>query len=210
MNEILKKIEKIKIVPVVVLEDVIDAAPLANALCKGGLACAEVTFRTKRAAEVLRKMKATRPDMLVGAGTVLTKEQVDEAINAGAEFVVSPGLNPEIVEYCINKEITIIPGCANPSDIEQALKYHLEVVKFFPAEALGGLKLIKAMSAPYKDVKFMPTGGINLKNVKEYLSFKPVIACGGTWMVPKDMVENKEFDKIERLTKEAVEAIKGE
>lgn len=209
MNEILKKIEEVRIVPVVVLEDAKDAAPLANALCEGGLACAEVTFRTDEAAEVIKEMKKARPDMLVGAGTVLTKEQVDQAVDAGAQFIVSPGLNPEIVEYCVNKNLTIIPGCANPSDVEQALKYHLEVVKFFPAEALGGLKLIKAMSAPYKNVKFMPTGGINPKNVKEYLDFKAIIACGGTWMVPKDAVENKEFDKIEKLTKEAVEAIRG-
>ena len=209
MNEILKKIEEVRIVPVVVLEDAKDAAPLANALCEGGLACAEVTFRTDEAAEVIKEMKKARPDMLVGAGTVLTKEQVDQAVDAGAQFIVSPGLNPEIVEYCVNKNLTIIPGCANPSDVEQALKYHLEVVKFFPAEALGGLKLIKAMSAPYKNVKFMPTGGINPKNVKEYLDFKAIIACGGTWMVPKDAVENKEFDKIEKLTKEAVEAIQG-
>ena len=209
MNEILKKIEEVRIVPVVVLEDAKDAAPLANALCEGGLACAEVTFRTDEAAEVIKEMKKARPDMLVGAGTVLTKEQVDQAVDAGAQFIVSPGLNPEIVEYCVNKNLTIIPGCANPSDVEQALKYHLEVVKFFPAEALGGLKLIKAMSAPYKNVKFMPTGGINPKNVKEYLDFKAIIACGGTWMVPKDAVENKEVDKIEKLTKEAVEAIRG-
>lgn len=209
MNEILKKIEEVRIVPVVVLEDVKDAAPLANALCEGGLACAEVTFRTEEAAEVIKEMKKARPDMLVGAGTVLTKEQVDQAVDAGAQFIVSPGLNPEIVEYCVNKNLTIIPGCANPSDVEQALKYHLEVVKFFPAEALGGLKLIKAMSAPYKNVRFMPTGGINPNNVKEYLDFKAIIACGGTWMVPKDAVENKEFDKIEKLTKEAVEAIQG-
>lgn len=209
MNEILKKIEEVRIVPVVVLEDAKDAAPLANALCEGGLACAEVTFRTEEAAEVIKEMKKARPDMLVGAGTVLTKEQVDQAVDAGAQFIVSPGLNPEIVEYCVNKNLTIIPGCANPSDVEQALKYHLEVVKFFPAEALGGLKLIKAMSAPYKNVRFMPTGGINPNNVKEYLDFKAIIACGGTWMVPKDAVENKEFDKIEKLTKEAVEAIQG-
>lgn len=209
MNEILKKIEEVRIVPVVVLEDAKDAAPLANALCEGGLACAEVTFRTEEAADVIKEMKKARPDMLVGAGTVLTKEQVDQAVEAGAQFIVSPGLNPEIVEYCVEKNLTIIPGCANPSDVEQALKYHLEVVKFFPAEALGGLKLIKAMSAPYKNVRFMPTGGINPNNVKEYLDFKAIIACGGTWMVPKDAVENKEFDKIEKLTKEAVEAIQG-
>lgn len=209
MNETLKKIEETRIVLVVVLEDVNDAAPLANALCNGGLACAEVTFRTAEAAEVLKKMKEARPDMLVGAGTVLSTKQVDEAVEAGAEFIVSPGLNPDVVSYCVSRGITIIPGCANPSDIEQALKYNLDVVKFFPAEALGGLKLIKAMSAPYKTIKFMPTGGINPKNVKEYLDCKAIIACGGTWMVPHDAVANKDFAQIEKLTKEAVAAIQG-
>ena len=181
------KIKKIGIVPVVKLEDAQDAKPLAKALCDGGLPCAEVTFRTEQAADAIKNMKEAYPEMLVGAGTVLTTSQVNEAVNAGAEFIVSPGLNPEVVEYCIEKNIPILPGCANPSDVEQAIKYGLKVVKFFPAEAAGGIKTIKAMAAPYHQMKFMPTGGVNLDNINEYLNFDKIIACGGTWMV-KDIM----------------------
>ncbi|MBQ4564464.1 MAG: bifunctional 4-hydroxy-2-oxoglutarate aldolase/2-dehydro-3-deoxy-phosphogluconate aldolase, partial [Lachnospiraceae bacterium] len=158
---VLKEIEKIGIIPVVVLDRVEDAIPLGKALIEGGLPCAEVTFRTEAAEECIRVMSETFPDLLVGAGTVLTTDQVDRAVAAGAKFIVSPGLNPRIVKYCVEKGIVIVPGCANPSDIEQALENGLEVVKFFPAEAIGGLKMIKAMAAPYVGVKFMPTGGIN-------------------------------------------------
>lgn len=183
MHETLKKIQEIGIVPVVVLEDAKDAAPLAQALCDGGLPCAEVTFRTEAAEESIRIMAEQFPDMLIGAGTVLTTDQVDRAVAAGAKFIVSPGLNPRIVKYCVEKGILITPGCTNPSDIEQALENGLEVVKFFPAEPAGGLKMIKAMAAPYVGVKFMPTGGINAENVKEYLKYDRIIACGGSWMV---------------------------
>ena len=167
MDKVLEQIQEIGIVPVVVLNDAKDAEPLAKALCDGGLACAEVTFRTAAAEESIRIMSEKFPDMLVGAGSVLTIEQVDRAVAAGAKFIVSPGLNPRIVKYCVDKGILITPGCANPSDIEQALEQGLEVVKFFPAEAAGGLKMIKAMAAPYVGVKFMPTGGINQNNVRE-------------------------------------------
>ncbi len=164
MNEVLEKISKIGIVPVVVLDDAKDAKPLAEALIKGGLPCAEVTFRTAAAEESIRIMAGEFPEMLVGAGTVLTTEQVDRAVNAGAKFIVSPGLNPKIVKYCIDKGVPVTPGTSNPSDVEQAIELGLEVVKFFPAEAAGGLNMIKSMAAPYTQMKFMPTGGITAKN----------------------------------------------
>lgn len=208
MNEVLEKIHELGIVPVVVLNDAKDAAPLAKALCDGGLPCAEVTFRTAAAEESIRIMTERFPEMLVGAGTVLTKDQVDRAVSAGAKFIVSPGLNPEIVKYCVDKGILITPGCANPSDVEQALAYGLDVVKFFPAEPAGGLKMIKAMAAPYVGVKFMPTGGINQNNVREYLAYDRILACGGSWMVKGELVDAGEFDKIEELTREAVELVK--
>lgn len=208
MNETLKKINEIGIVPVVVLNDAKDAAPLAKALCDGGLPCAEVTFRTEAAEESIRIMSEQFPEMLVGAGTVLTTEQVDRAVAAGAKFIVSPGLNPRIVKYCVEKGILITPGCSNPSDIELALENGLEVVKFFPAEAAGGLKMIKAMAAPYVGVKFMPTGGINPKNVREYLAYDRIIACGGSWMVTADLVNNGEFGKITELAKECTAIVK--
>lgn len=209
MNKILEKIYKIGIVPVVKIENVEDSVPLAKALCEGGIPCAEVTFRTDACGEAIKRMKKAYPNMLIGAGTVLTKKQVDEAIQSGAEFIVSPGLNPEIVEYCISKNILITPGCSNPSDVEQAIKYNLDVVKFFPAESSGGIKMIKAMSAPYKNIKFMPTGGINEQNLREYLDNEKVIACGGTWMIPDELIIKKDFDGIRKLVMKAVEKMLG-
>ena len=208
MNEVLERIQEIGIVPVVVLNDAKDAEPLAQALCNGGLPCAEVTFRTDAAEESIRIMSEKFPNMLIGAGTVLTTDQVDRAVAAGAKFIVSPGLNPRIVKYCVEKGILITPGCTNPSDIEQALENGLEVVKFFPAEPAGGLKMIKAMAAPYVGVKFMSTGGINATNVREYLAYDIILACGGSWMVKGSLVDAGEFDKIEELTREAVEIVK--
>lgn len=193
------------VVPVVVLDDADDAAPLAEALIKGGLPCAEVTFRTEAAEESIRIMNKKYPDMLVGAGTVLTTEQVDRAVAAGAKFIVSPGFDPEIVDYCLEKKIPVFPGCISPSEVVQAVKRGLKVVKFFPAEQAGGLAMLKAMAAPYTMLKFMPTGGINTKNLKEYLGFSKILCCGGSWMVKGDMIKNKEFDKITEMTKEAVE-----
>ena len=204
MNEVLEKISKIGIVPVVVLDDAKDAKPLAEALVKGGLPCAEVTFRTAAAEESIRIMASEFPEMLVGAGTVLTTEQVDRAVNAGAKFIVSPGLNPKIVKYCIEKGVPVTPGTANPSDVEQAIELGLEVVKFFPAEAAGGLNMIKSMAAPYTQMKFMPTGGVSAKNLKEFLECKSITACGGSWMVKGDLIEAGNFEEIERLTAEAV------
>lgn len=205
----MKTIEEIfaelKVVPVVVLDDVKDAEPLAKALVEGGLPCAEVTFRTEAAAESIRIMTEVYPDMLVGAGTVLTTEQVDKAVGSGAKFIVSPGFDPEIVDYCIGKNIPVFPGCISPSEVAQAVKRGLKVVKFFPAEQSGGLAMIKAMAAPYHMLKFMPTGGINTKNLKEYLACDKILCCGGSWMVKGDMIKAGEFEKIKKLTREAKE-----
>ena len=207
MNEVLEKLGQYGIVPVVVLNDSKDAEPLADALCEGGLACAEVTFRTEAAAESIKIMSEKHPEMLVGAGTVLTIEQVDEAVAAGAKFIVSPGLNPEVVKYCLDKNIAITPGVVTPSEMEKAIELGLNIVKFFPAEPSGGLSMIKAVSAPYTMLKFMPTGGINPGNVKEYLKSDKIFACGGSWMVKGSLIKSGDFDKITALTKEAVELV---
>ena len=209
MNEILKQISDIGIVPVVVINDAKDALSLAEALIDGGLPCAEVTFRTPAAEEAIRLMSENFPEMLVGAGTVLTPEQADRAMKAGAKFLVSPGLNTEVVKHCIAKGYPITPGTANPSDIEAALSLGLDAVKFFPAEAAGGLAMIKAMSAPYPHVKFMPTGGISAKNVTEYLAFDKIFACGGSWMVKSDMIAAGDFEGIRKMTEEAVQTMLG-
>ena len=208
MNDTLKQIGATGIVPVVVLNKVADAEPLAEALIKGGLPCAEVTFRTDAAEESIRAISKKFPDMFVGAGTVLTTEQVDRAIGAGAKFIVSPGLNPKVVEYCIKKGYPITPGIMTPTELEFALGFGLDVVKFFPAENAGGLKMIKAMSAPYTMMKFMPTGGINATNVRDYLACDKILACGGSWMVKGDLINAGNFETIEKLTKEAAQIVK--
>lgn len=209
MSNILKEMSNIGIIPVVALDDAKDAAPLAKALIKGGIPCAEVTFRTDAAEETIRIMANEYPEMLVGAGTVLTTEQVDKAVEAGAKFIVSPGLNPKIVKYCLDNNIVVIPGCTNPSDVEVAIELGLETVKFFPAEPAGGLPMIKAMSAPYTKMKFMPTGGINENNLKSYLDFNKIIACGGSWMVKNDLIEAGNFEEITKLTRNAVNKMLG-
>lgn len=209
MNEILNQLEKCMIVPVVVLNNAKNAKPLGEALCQGGLPCAEVTFRTEAAEESIRIMSENFPNMLVGAGTVLTTEQVDRAVNAGAKFIVSPGFDEEIVDYCLEKGIVVLPGCATPSEVAKAVKRGLEVIKFFPAEQAGGLSMIKAMAAPYTMVKFMPTGGINPENVEDYLRFDKIFACGGSWMVKNSLIENQEFDKIRQLSEDAVKLAKS-
>ena len=208
MNQVLEQFQKIGITPVVVLEDAKDAEPLGRALMEGGLPCAEVTFRTAAAEEAIRIMSEKFPDMLVGAGTVLTTEQVDRAVAAGAKFIVSPGINPKVVEYCVKKNIPITPGTCNPSNVETALEFGLEVVKFFPAEQAGGLNYIKAIAAPYTGVKFMPTGGINATNVREYLKYNRIIACGGSWMVKGDLIKAGDFEKFKELTAEAAAIVK--
>jgi len=204
-----ERFEDFGVVPVVVLDDVKDALPLAKALTEGGLPCAEVTFRTEAAEESIKVMAEAYPDMVVGAGTVLTIEQVDAAVKAGAKFIVSPGFDPEIVDYCLEKEIPIFPGCVTPSEVAQAVKRGLKVVKFFPAEPAGGVAMIKAMAAPYNQLRFMPTGGIGTQNLKDYLEFNKIICCGGSWMVKADLIKNGEFEKICKLTKEAKELAKS-
>ena len=205
MKAIEKQFEELGVVPVVVLENKEDAVPLAEALVQGGLPCAEITFRTEAAAESIRLMSEKYPDMLVGAGTVLTTEQVDLAVKSGAKFIVSPGFDPEIVDYCLEKNIPVFPGCISPSEVAQAVKRGLKVVKFFPAEQAGGIAMIKAMAAPYHNIRFMPTGGINTGNLEDYLSCDKILCCGGSWMVKGDMIRNGEFEKIQVLVKEAKE-----
>ena len=207
MSNVSETIHKMGVVPVVVLNDAKDAAPLAKALYEGGLPCAEVTFRTEAAEESIRIMTTEYPDMFVGAGTVLTIEQVDRAVAAGAKFIVSPGFDPEIVDYCLSKDIPVYPGCITPSEVAQAVKRGLKVVKFFPAEQFGGVSTIKALAAPYVGVKFMPTGGVNAKNLESYLSCDKIVACGGSWMVKGDLVKEGKFDDIKKLVKEAVQLV---
>lgn len=209
MNEILRKIGDMGIVPVVKIDNAKDAEPLGRALIEGGLPVAEITFRTEAAQKAIENISFKLPQILVGAGTVLNTDQVKRAVAAGARFIVSPGFNASVVEYCIKNDIPVTPGCSNPTDIEMALAYGLEVVKFFPAEAFGGLNTIKAVSAPYGTLKFIPTGGISEKNIKEYLAFNKILACGGSWMVKDELIKAGKFDEIERLTREAVGIMLG-
>ena len=207
--DMIRKIASLGIVPVIKLNDPERAVPLCRALARGGLPVAEITFRTAAAEESIRRVTRELPDMLVGAGTVLTARQADAAMAAGAGFIVTPGFNPEVVGHCVEKGYPIFPGCPTTSDIEQAIRFGLRVVKFFPAEAMGGLNTIKALSAPYGDMLFMPTGGVNEDNLNSYLSFPRIIACGGSWMAKSDLIENGEFDKIEELTRSAVRKMLG-
>lgn len=204
MHAELLKLQKTRIIPVLALPSAADAVPVAEALVGGGLPCAEVTFRTEAALAAIRTM-AGRGDMQVGAGTVLKVDQVKAAVDAGATFIVSPGINPKVVKYCVDNGIPITPGTANPTDIEIALDFGLEVVKFFPAETLGGLEALKAFSAPYNMMKFIPTGGIGANNLRDYLGFPKVIACGGTWMVKAELITERKFDRISQLCREAMQ-----
>lgn len=209
MTDVNKRIEEIGVVPVIKLTNPErDAKPLADALCEGGLPVAEVTFRAAGADTAIRLMKEAHPKMLVGAGTVLTTEHVDKALAAGAEFIVTPGFDGELVQYCQEKGIAIFPGCTIPTDYHAAYKFGLEVLKFFPAEQSGGLAKIKAMNAPFPMFKVMPTGGISLKNLNEYLSAPVICACGGSYMVTADLIENQKWDEIIDLCKQSVEIVK--
>lgn len=208
MSDILKRFEEVGIIPVVVLNDAKDAEPLGKALIEGGLPVAEVTFRTEAAEESIRILSEKYPELLVGAGTVLTTEQVDRAVAAGAKFIVSPGLNPKTVKYCQEKGIPICPGVVTPGEIEKALDLGLDHVKFFPAEPSGGLPMIKALGAAFTKLRFMPTGGINAKNVVEYLKCDKIFACGGSWMVKGDLIKAGDFEKITELCKEAAQIVK--
>lgn len=208
MQNTLGKITQMKIVPVVAIQDADHSDALADALIAGGLPCAEITFRTAAAQDAIRNM-AKRGDMLVGAGTVLTTDQAKSAIDAGATFIVAPGFNPNVVRYCMEHNIPMSPGVATPTDIEAAMEMGLEILKFFPAESIGGLKTLKAISAPYTKAKFIPTGGINASNVVEYLEHPSVVACGGSWMVTSALIANEQFDQITSLTREAVNLVNG-
>ncbi|MBO0214716.1 bifunctional 4-hydroxy-2-oxoglutarate aldolase/2-dehydro-3-deoxy-phosphogluconate aldolase [Vibrio sp. Vb2880] len=196
-----QRLQHIKIVPVIAINDAAHAVPLAKVLVENGLPCAEVTFRTDAAQESIRLMRDAYPELLIGAGTVLTTQQVDQAISAGADFIVSPGLNPTTVKYCQQRGIAIVPGVNNPSLVEQAMELGLRTVKFFPAEPSGGVAMLKALCAVYP-VQFMPTGGVNPRNVAEYLAIPAVVACGGTWMVPTDLMDRGDWDAIARLVRD--------
>lgn len=209
MNQICKDIESYGLVPVIKIEDTSKAVPLAKALCDGGLPVAEITFRTKCAAEAIRLITNEYPDMLVGAGTVLTTEQAAAAVNAGAKFIVSPGFNPKVVGYCVENNIPIVPGTSRPSDVEAALEFGLDVVKFFPAEAAGGVPMLSSLAGPYGNLKFMPTGGIDDKNLLSYLSLKNVIACGGSFMVKNAYIAENRFDLITADVRNAMSAMLG-
>ena len=205
---VLNKLGEVGIIPVVVLNDAKDAEPLGKALMEGGLPAAEVTFRTAAAEESIRIMAEKFPEMVVGAGTVLTIEQVDRAVAAGAKFIVAPGFDPEIVKYCLDNDIPVCPGTQSPSEVMAAAKLGLDHVKFFPAENSGGLAMINAIGAAMVNLKFMPTGGINASNVKEYLKSKKIFCCGGSWMVKGSMIDAGEFDKIKEMTAEAAAIVK--
>ncbi|AJR09096.1 2-dehydro-3-deoxyphosphogluconate aldolase [Photobacterium gaetbulicola] len=206
-QQIIEKLKAFKVIPVIQINDVSQAVPLAKTLVENGLPVAEVTFRTEAAAEAIRLMREAYPQMCIGAGTVLNAEQVDRAKEAGSEFVVAPGLNPNTVRYCQLQGITMVPGVNNPSQVEQALEMGLTFLKFFPAEASGGINMVKSLLAPYVDVSFMPTGGIGKANVRDYLAIDRVICCGGTWMVAPTLIENGDWEEIGRLVREAVELV---
>ncbi len=203
MNDILKTLGELKLVPIATLSNAEHAMPLADALVAGGLPIAEVTFRTEAAEAAIRTM-AGRGDLLVGAGTILSTEQADRAIDAGATFVVAPGTNPQVVEHCLKRNVLIMPGVATPTDIELAMSLGLKTLKLFPAESLGGVKTLNAISAPYRQVQFLPTGGISMKNVLDYLSLPQVLACGGSWLVAQDNLASGQFDTIQETVAETV------
>ena len=208
-NDVLARLRAVRIVPVITIDDPADAVPLARALSDGGLSCAEITFRTPRAPEALRRITSDVPDLFAGAGTVLTPEQAAAARDAGAQFIVAPGFNPRVAAYCRERDIPFYPGVATPTEVEAALEHGLSTLKFFPAEPMGGLSFLKAMAAPYVDVNFMPTGGISAGNVASYLAFKRVVACGGSWMAPADWIAAKQFDRIRDEARRAAELAGG-
>jgi 2-dehydro-3-deoxyphosphogluconate aldolase / (4S)-4-hydroxy-2-oxoglutarate aldolase len=207
-ERLVEALKACRIVPVIVVDKPEEILPLAEALVKGGLPVAEVTFRSPAAPGAIKLLKEKMPEVLLGAGTVLTKEQVDIAFEAGASFIVSPGFNPEIVKYALGRGQIMVPGISTPSEAEQAMYLGLDLLKFFPAEQNGGPAMLKAMNSVYPNLRIMPTGGITPENVKSYLDLPNVIACGGSWMVKKDLVKAGEFDKIESLVREALAAVK--
>jgi len=209
MNDILSKIHDVGIVPVVKINDISKAVPLCQALIDGGINIAEITFRTKCAADVIKEISENCKNMIVGAGTIINVEQAKEAIDAGAKFIVSPGLSVDVVKYCQEQNIPIIPGCITPSEIMTAISCGLEVVKFFPAKEFGGLLTMKALSAPFAQIKFMPTGGVSFDNLKEFISSKFIFACGGTYMVKENLINDENYDEITKLSQQSIDIIKG-
>ncbi|MEP7340040.1 MAG: bifunctional 4-hydroxy-2-oxoglutarate aldolase/2-dehydro-3-deoxy-phosphogluconate aldolase [Acidobacteriota bacterium] len=206
---IVEHVRQIGIIPVVSLPKLGHALPLAESLLEGGLACAEITFRTAAAAEAIEQISKRFPELLLGAGTVLTTEQAQRAMDCGAQFLVSPGTNPVTVDYCLAKGLTIFPGVCTPTEVEMNLAKGVEVLKFFPAEPAGGANFLKAICAPYKQVQFIPTGGIDVKNIGQYLALPQVVACGGSWMVKPEWFEAGEFEKVKQLASEAVALVRS-
>ena len=204
----IQTIGTLALVPVVQIEHANDAVDLGKALLEGELPCAEITFRTDAAEEAIRSIAKNLPEIILGAGTVLTTAQAEKAIGAGAQFVVSPGFNPKVVDWCLEREVPVIPGVATPTEVEMALDKQLNILKFFPAQAMGGIETLKAISAPYGSVRFIPTGGINAHNVADYLKMPKVFACGGSWFVKDSLISAGDFKEITRLTKEAVSIVR--
>lgn len=208
-SESMQKIFDLKLVPLVVLDDATDAVPMAKALVEGGIPVAEVTFRTDAAADVIRAMAEQVPEILVGAGTVHTVAQAQTAVEAGAKFIVTPGFQPDVVRWCVEHQVDIVPGTAVPSDIEQAISFGLSVCKFFPAEAYGGVKTLKALKGPYADIRFMPTGGVSLDNMNNYLALSNVVAIGGSFMTPSAAVKAKDWAKVTEACRTALTKVQG-
>ena len=206
---VLSELRQHKLVPVIVIDDPKSAPALGRALFEGGLPCAEVTFRTEGARDALARLTGECPEVLAGAGTVLTTGQARDALDAGAKFIVAPGFNPNVVDYCLENDVPVFPGIATPTEIEAALTRDLTVLKFFPAEPLGGVSYLKAMSAPYGAIEFMPTGGISIQNIGSYLAFSKVVACGGSWMAPADLISAGEFARITDEVKKAVSVVQS-
>ena len=207
--DVVKRLRDARIVPVITIDDPANAVPLARALAAGGLTCVEITFRTAAAAESIERISGDVPEMFVGAGTVLTPSQAAAAGNAGARFIVAPGFGPRVVEHCQSHGVPVFPGIATPTEIEAALAMGLRTLKFFPAEPMGGLAYLKAVAAPYVEVRFLPTGGINAANVASYLAFSRVVACGGSWMAPAEWIAAGQFDRIREESRRAVEVAHG-
>ncbi len=203
MSDIINRVASLGVVPVIKIDDVNDAVPLCKALADGGIDIAEITFRTEAAEESIKRVTAELPEILVGAGTIINREQLERAHKAGAQFIVSPGLSVDVVKRCNELGLPVFPGCVTPTEIITALSLGVEIIKFFPAENYGGLKTMKALAGPFPQVKFIPTGGVSAGNLKEYLEFGKVVACGGSWMVSKDLAETT------KLSKEAIDIVKG-
>ncbi len=208
MDDIFAVFARVGVIPVVVLDDASSAVPVCNALMEGGLNVAEITFRTASAADSIRRISRQIPEMTVGAGTVLTVEHAQEALEAGARFIVTPGFNSRVVEYCLDSSVTIAPGCSTATDMTKAVEHGLGVVKFFPAEAIGGLKTLRALAAPFGMLRFIPTGGIDPHNIREYLGFEKVLACGGTWMVKPDIIRSGDYSLIVSASRRCVEFVR--